>query len=276
MKKAFLLILIGCIAATTYGQPSDTNAETGGDGLEGTEEPVVSQNDKEEIERQATLAKEERKREARRKKLTMESCLTLVRSFYGDQQKQVQDFMDNHPTNDKSRLLSKILAQMMIKCNGLINTAQITKLQGYKANPIEFDYKQKEYNTMIDIDWDALRYQSPNEEPVEGEGTGPVDMTPQEILMSNEVEEYSDEMKRETDAEIRQSLGKTSIAFFDIENMSAATKALHMLGFFGVIGLLVWLGYRELIDKEPDFNAIRREMVNQKKLSKGKEKKKDK
>ena len=182
--------------------------------------------------------------------------------------------MDNHPTNDKSRLLSKILAQMMIKCNGLINTAQITKLQGYKANPIEFDYKQKEYNTMIDIDWDALRYQSPNEEPVEGEGTGPVDMTSQEILMSNEVEEYSDEMKRETDIEIKKSMGKTSIAFFDIENMTPLTKAIYMLGFFGLIGLVAFLGYKELIDKEPDFNAVRREMVNMKKeakkLSKGK------
>ena len=63
MKKAILLILIGCIAVTTYGQQSTT--EDIGDGLEGTEEPVVSQNDKEEIEKQATLAKEERKRAAR-------------------------------------------------------------------------------------------------------------------------------------------------------------------------------------------------------------------
>jgi len=132
----------------------------------------------------------------------------------------ITDFMDEHPTMDKSRLLSKILAQMMIKCNGVINTSQITKLQKFKANPLEFDYKQADYFPMIELDWDTLRYQSPNEEPVEGEGTGPVDMSPQEILMSNEVEEYSDEMKRETDAEIRQSMGKTSIAFFDIENMS--------------------------------------------------------
>ena len=76
---------------------------------------------------------------------------------------------------------------------------------------------------LIEIDWDSLRYQSPNEEPVEGEGTGPVDMTPQEILMSNEVEDYSEEMKRETDEEIRQAMGKTQIAFWDFENMSGLT-----------------------------------------------------
>ena len=265
LKKAILLVLIGCLAVTTYGQASDGDSV---DGLEGTEEQVVSQNDKEEIERQATLAKEERKREARKKKRTMESCLTLVRSFYGDQQKMITDFMDDHPTNDKSRLLSKILAQMMIKCNGVISEEQIAKLQGFKANPIDFDYKQESFFVMIELDWDSLRYQSPNEEPVEGEGSGPVDMTPQEILMSNEVEEYSEEMKRESDAEIKQNMGKTSIAFFEIDNMSGLQQALYMLGFFILVASVAWFGYKELIEKEPDFNTVRREMVNQKKEAK--------
>ena len=40
----------------------------------------------------------------------MESCLTLVRSFYAGQDDMVQDFVQKHPTNDKSRLLSKILS----------------------------------------------------------------------------------------------------------------------------------------------------------------------
>ena len=125
---------------------------------------------------------------------------------------------------------------------------------------------------LIEIDWEALKYQSPNEEPVEGEGTGPVDMTPQEILMSNEVEDYSEEMKRETDEEIRQAMGKTQIAFWDFENMSTATQVLYMLGFFGLIGLVAFLVWKNLLEKEPDFNAIRREMINQKKESRGKKK----
>ena len=70
LKKAILLVLIGCIAVTTYGQASTE------DSAEQTEESVVSQNDRDEIERQATLAKEERRQEARKKKATMESCLT--------------------------------------------------------------------------------------------------------------------------------------------------------------------------------------------------------
>lgn len=46
----------------------------------------------------------------------MESCLTLVRRFYGDEKKEVQTFVEDHPTEDKNRLTSKILAQMMTEC----------------------------------------------------------------------------------------------------------------------------------------------------------------
>ena len=162
---------------------------------------------------------------------------------------------------------------MMIKCNGLINTEQIKELQGYKARPMDFNYKQEEYMKLIELDWDSLRYQSPNEEPVEGEGTGPVDMTPQEILMSNEVEDYSEEMKRETDEEMRQAMGKTQIAFWDFENMSGTTQVLYMIGFFGLIALVAFLVWKNLLEPEPDFNAVRREMINMKKESKGKNKK---
>ena len=122
----------------------------------------------------------------------------------------VQDFIESHPTLDKSRLLSKILSQMMIKCNGEISEQQITYLQGFKMNPVDVDYSMAGYAEVIAIDWEALKFVPANpDEPVEGEGTGPVDMTSQEIMMSNEVEEYSDDLKRESEQDMRQSLGKT-------------------------------------------------------------------
>ena len=51
----------------------------------------ASQIDKDEAEKAAALAlaKEERKRAAKQKKRTMESCLTLVRAFYHGQDAQV-------------------------------------------------------------------------------------------------------------------------------------------------------------------------------------------
>lgn len=119
--------------------------------------------------------------------------------------------------------MSKVLAQMMIKCNSQISDDQVAVLQQFKANAIKFDYTQAAYMSLIDLDWDSLRHQSEGGELAEGEGTGPVEMSQQEILMSNEMEDYSDELKREQDLEARKSIGKTQIAFFDIENMSVAT-----------------------------------------------------
>ena len=46
-------------------------------------------------------AKRERKLAAQKKKRVMESCLTLTRSFYGDQEQMVSDFMEMHPTQNK-------------------------------------------------------------------------------------------------------------------------------------------------------------------------------
>ena len=77
-------------------------------------------------------------------------------------------------------------------------------LQQFKLSPIDFDYKQSGYPELIALDWDELAFKPANpDEPAEDEGKGPVEMTSQEILMSNEVEEYSDELKREQDSELR-------------------------------------------------------------------------
>ena len=64
--------------------------------------------------------------------------------------------------------------------------------------------------------------------------------------MSNEVEEYSDELKREQDDELRGSMGKTSIAFFDIENMGAGSKAIVMLIVLAAFGVIAKFFHKEL------------------------------
>lgn len=117
-------------------------------------------------------AKAERKAAAKKKKLTMKSCLTLVRSFYAKEDEFVQNFMEVHPTTDKNRLLSKILSQMMIKCNGAISDDQINYLQKFKLNALDMDHKEAGYADLILIDWEDLQYQpmNPDEGLVEGEG----------------------------------------------------------------------------------------------------------
>lgn len=77
---------------------------------------------------QAQIEKAARREAAKKKKTQMESCLTLVRSFYGKDEEVIQATINAHPTKDKQRFLSKILSQMMIKCNSVINEDQIAKL----------------------------------------------------------------------------------------------------------------------------------------------------
>jgi len=93
-------------------------------------------------------------------------------------------------------------------------------------------------------------------------------MTSQEILMSNEVEEYSDELKRESDIEARDAMGKTTIAFIDIENMSAVAKVMWLAVISALFGGIGFFFYKELFACEPDVNDIRKEVLKMRKEKK--------
>ena len=115
------------------------------------------------------------------------------------------------------------------------------------------------------IDWEELRYQGDQSAP---EATRPVEMTPEESIMSNDVEELSEDMRRENDAEVRKALGKTSLAFIDLENTSATMKTgciLFVSILFGGIGFFF---YQMLFLKEEDPNKARREKLNAKRAQK--------
>jgi hypothetical protein len=129
---------------------------------------------------------------------------------------------------------------MMLKCGKEITPAQVTSLQNYKNNPLDLDYTKDE--DLIMIDWEELRYKGDSSEP---EASRQVEMTPEESIMSNDVEELSEDMKRETENESRKALGKTTLAFIDLENMSATVKTACILFttiLFGGIGYFFYLG----------------------------------
>jgi len=205
----------------------------------------------------------------------MESCLTLVRAFYGAQETEIGEFVDRHPTKDKQRLVSKLLSVMMISCQASINEEQVEKLQPYKADPLNFDYTQKAYFRLIELDWDELAFKPANgEELAEGEGEGAVEMSQEEIMMSNEVEELSDEMKREITEENRQSLGKTQIAFLDLQAMDSTSQIIYLSVILAVFYAIARVVYSTLVEKPADFHSSRREKLNEKRASSGKKKNK--
>jgi hypothetical protein len=96
--------------------------------------------------------KKARAQAAKVKKQQMESCLTLVRSFYHTEEKMVQEFVDTHPTTDKGRLTSKFLSRMMLKCTKDVTPDQVDFLQSWKSKPTELDYTSHDY--LIQLDWE--------------------------------------------------------------------------------------------------------------------------
>lgn len=45
--------------------------------------------------------------------------------------------------------MNKILAQMMLTCRDAITTDQVAHLQEFKENAADFDWKQAEYNRLL-------------------------------------------------------------------------------------------------------------------------------
>jgi hypothetical protein len=217
----------------------------------------------------AALTPEEkaaRKAEAAAKRQRMESCLTLVRSFYAKEETMIKQFVEVHPTNDKGRLTSKFLARMMLKCVDQISEEQIAELQLWKNKPLELDYTKNE--DLIMIDWEELRY-------TEGDTTDPqakrpVDMTSEELKMSNDVEELSEDMRRENDKENRKSLGKTTLAFIDLETMPASLQAFFVVSASALFGGLGMFFYRSLFVKEESVMDKRKRMLEERQAKKQK------
>lgn len=89
--------------------------------------------------------------------------------------------------------------------------------------------------------------------------------------MSQEVEEYSDELKREQDDELRQSIGKTQVAFMNIDGMSGPVQALVVLAILCAFGGILYFFYNELVVYKPDINEIRKEEIRMRKEKRNKQ-----
>ena len=110
-----------------------------------------------------------------------------------------------------------------------------------------------------------MEYQSADEVSVEGEedpaAAGPVQMTPEEILMSNEMEDYSDELKREQDLQMRESMGKTQVAFFDISSMGPISKTIYFVLIMAGFGAVLYKFKQELVPDTVDEQTARRQKI---------------
>ena len=83
--------------------------------------------------------------------------------------------------------------------------------------------------------------------------TRPVDMTAEEAMMSNDVEELSEDMKRESDIESRKAMGKTSLAFIDLENMNNGTQLAFICLAAAFFSAIAWYFYTNLFNKSVEM-----------------------
>lgn len=144
------------------------------------------------------------------------------------------------------------------------------QLRGFKLSDFDFNYKaEPTFAELIEIDWESLRYvQADPDAPIPEEAKAPVQMTSLEIAMSHVVEELSDELTAELQDQQRSSMGKTQIAFFDISTMSTMSRLVVLVGVLAIFGAVGRFFYKELFDKEPNVNDVRKEMLKMRKEQK--------
>jgi len=93
-------------------------------------------------------------------------------------------------------------------------------------------------------------------------------MSPEEQMMSSDVEELTEDMRRETDIENRKSLGKTTLAFINLEDMSASI-ALFFVGLavlmFSSLGFFF---YKNLFEAKEEPGKARRRQIDERRAKK--------
>ena len=82
--------------------------------------------------------------------------------------------------------------------------------------------------------------------------------------MSTQVEELSEDLKRENDEEIRQSMGKTTVAFIDLQQVSTAGRIGTLVAVFVLFYFIGWQFYKTLFVKEADPFQQKREKLRMK------------
>jgi hypothetical protein len=156
-----------------------------------------------------------------------------------------------HPTQQKERLMNKILSQMMINCREHVTPDQVDTLQSFKDAAADFDWTQSDYAPLLNFD--LGRYQVDPSLPQEKQ-EGPVDMSQAETMMQTIVEDLSEEMKREKEEEMRSNRGGgPQIAFMDLSNMSGFTALLYVASIIGLFGIVFYVLINKIIAKPVDF-----------------------
>ena len=87
-------------------------------------------------------------------------------------------------------LLSKINAQMLIKCDNQISDAQVKELQQYKSKAEYFDSSRPEFSNLVTVDFAQFDIEEENPEGYT------LQFTNAENAILNQVEDINDSMNK--------------------------------------------------------------------------------
>lgn len=90
-----------------------------------------------------------------------------------------------HPTQNKERLMNKILSKMMIYCRENVKDAQVENLQTFKDNAADFDWTSAEYKPLLNFNLEQFKV---DESLPKEKQEGPVEMSQAEVAMQTIVE----------------------------------------------------------------------------------------
>ena len=119
-------------------------------------------------------------------------------------------------TFNKNALLSKINANMLIRCDENINKIQVDEVQMYKLRPETFDMKKGNYASLVQINFPQF-----NDVGIKDGKLDRIEFTNPENAILSIIEDVNDNLNKENQK--KSARNAINIAFFDVSKMSKVT-----------------------------------------------------
>lgn len=154
----------------------------------------------------------------------------MTRSYYSKHEKKFSAYISNHASTsysgddmsmkkqaqvNKNILLSKINANMLLKCEEAITPEQVVELQKFKDDSYRFDSTKAGYSQLVEVTF--TDYDIDGSTAKEGK-LPEIQFTNAENGMLGQIEDINDQLNKETSK--KSGRNAVNIAFFDVGQMS--------------------------------------------------------
>ena len=146
---------------------------------------------------------------------------------------------------NRNMLLSKINANMLIKCDEAISKEQIEELQKFKDDSYHFDSSKAGFSKLVEVrfkNYDIAPQVNPK-----------IEFTNPENAMLSMIEDINDKLNK--DSQTKSGRNALNIAFFDVSQMSAISQVIYLLLMLGGISGLIYYFYQLLVEKPQQMEA---------------------